>query len=30
MALHLVDRFAGPERSEWVRHGIQYEPAPNR
>jgi transcriptional regulator GlxA family with amidase domain len=30
MALHLVHRFAGPERSAWVRRGIQYEPAPPR
>lgn len=28
MALHLVARLAGPERSEEVRHVIDYAPAP--
>lgn len=28
LALHLVVRFAGPERARQVRRGIQYDPAP--
>jgi len=28
MALHLVRRFAGPDRAREVRRGIQYDPAP--
>jgi transcriptional regulator GlxA family with amidase domain len=28
MALHRVARLASPERAEWVRKGIQYEPMP--
>jgi transcriptional regulator GlxA family with amidase domain len=28
MALHLVRRFAGQERAQEVRRGIQYDPAP--
>ncbi len=28
MALHLVDRLAGPDRAREVRRGIQYDPAP--
>lgn len=28
MALHLVDRLAGPDRARQVRRGIQYDPEP--
>ncbi|MGH2861242.1 MAG: DJ-1/PfpI family protein [Solirubrobacteraceae bacterium] len=28
MALHLVDRLAGPDRAREVRRGIQYDPNP--
>ena len=28
MALHLVARYAGPDRARAVRRGIQYDPRP--